>query len=344
MRSMLSWQWWLWYTYSEPDKEVIVMNEKWSIIHDKTNWEIIITDNYPFDWNNNFNYRKKIVIADKNLWATKVWNEWDPFDEEHCWKWYQWWNNYWFPYNVERITKVSTTKVNVDSYNEHPSTYSSDTWISVTDGARMEAWDRDNYWFWIWWDQQDFLSRKWPCPSWRHLPHKFERLALANELLRIFGYDDDYISLDLMNLILSPYDWYLLWDKTIYRRDSYLEFWWCDNDNSNPSKWAQFLMAKQVSSNRIAVLTPTHYKAYWLHIRPFKNIYDWVMTLQQLEALWTPDLVLQELNKHKWEYLDVYWFYITLCLSNYEYEFYTNLNNSESHYKQWFYNKGWACS
>ena len=43
---------------------------------------------YSVDWQN------WITIADKNLWATQVYNYWDVMTEANCWKFYQWWNNY----------------------------------------------------------------------------------------------------------------------------------------------------------------------------------------------------------------------------------------------------------
>ena len=35
------------------------------------------------------------TMADKNLWATTVYNNWDALSEANCGKFYQWWNNGW---------------------------------------------------------------------------------------------------------------------------------------------------------------------------------------------------------------------------------------------------------
>lgn len=58
------------------------------IFHNTTDWLISISS----DWIN------WITIADKNLWATAVYNYWDALSEANCWKFYQRWNNYGLPY------------------------------------------------------------------------------------------------------------------------------------------------------------------------------------------------------------------------------------------------------
>lgn len=76
----------------------------WWIYRDQTNWLISITTNWT-TW---------YTIADKNAWATKVYNSWDTLSEDNCWKYYQRWNDYWFPFSWSVTT--SSTTVNASTY------------------------------------------------------------------------------------------------------------------------------------------------------------------------------------------------------------------------------------
>lgn len=72
------------------------------------------------DWIN------RITISDKNLWATSVYNNGDTLSETNCWKFYQWWNNYWFP----RTWAITTSATLVDASNYWPwKYYNSSTFI-----------------------------------------------------------------------------------------------------------------------------------------------------------------------------------------------------------------------
>lgn len=87
------------------------------------------------------------TIADKNLWATTVWNSWDALSESNCWKYYQRWNNYWFPRTWSVTT--STTKVSAADYWPW-NYYSSNTFICVT--ARpynRDSSNNDNLRWWV---------------------------------------------------------------------------------------------------------------------------------------------------------------------------------------------------
>lgn len=41
-----------------------------------------------------------ITIADKNVWASSARGV-DQYDQEHCWTYFQWWNDYWFAFSWE---------------------------------------------------------------------------------------------------------------------------------------------------------------------------------------------------------------------------------------------------
>ena len=117
--------------------------ESWWIFWSSTEWLISMSS----DW------QTWITIADKNLWATTVWNSWDTLSEANCGKYYQRWNNYGFP----RTWSVTTSSTQVDASNYWPwNYYSSDTFIKY--GWRWDSRDNWNLWWWvtqwtwIWWN------------------------------------------------------------------------------------------------------------------------------------------------------------------------------------------------
>lgn len=87
------------------------------------------------------------TIADKNLWATKVYNSWDTLSEENYWWYYQWWNNHMFP--LTWTVTTSSTQVNASSY--WPGNwYNSSTFIT-----NWNWWDSSynaNLWWWVNWN------------------------------------------------------------------------------------------------------------------------------------------------------------------------------------------------
>jgi hypothetical protein len=108
--------------------------ESWWIFWNSSKWLISLSSDWQI-W---------ITIADKNLWATTVWNSWDTLSEANCWKYYQRWNNYWFPRTWE-IANQSTTQVDASSYWPW-NYYSSDTFIKYS-----WRWDTTDNWNLRWW-------------------------------------------------------------------------------------------------------------------------------------------------------------------------------------------------
>ena len=107
-------------TFVEPTASWTVLawtlGDAW-IFYNATLWLISITP----DWTPWY------TIADKNLWATAVYNQWDTLTDDNCGYFYQWWNNYWFTWNV--ITTTSSTQVDASWYWPW-NYYSSDIFIT----------------------------------------------------------------------------------------------------------------------------------------------------------------------------------------------------------------------
>lgn len=81
-----------------------------------------------------------MTIADKNLWATTVYNYWDTESQANCGNYYQWWNNYGFAWTWA----VTTSSTQVDASSYWPSEYSSSTFI--TDSPRDYPRNLDLWW------------------------------------------------------------------------------------------------------------------------------------------------------------------------------------------------------
>lgn len=106
------------------------------IFHNSTLWLISVSADGQ-NW---------ATIADKNLWATTVYNNWDTLSEANCGKFYQRWNNYWFP-RTWSVT-ASSTKPDVSSY--WPGNYySSDTFITTNYDEGWPLTPNTNLWWWI---------------------------------------------------------------------------------------------------------------------------------------------------------------------------------------------------
>lgn len=120
-----------WTTIYTSDAFPESRNIKWS----QSLWLITLS----YDWT-------YITISDKNLWATTVYSNWTTLSEANCWKYYQWWNNYWFAWTWS----VTTDNTQVDAGNYWPWNYfSSSIFITLTD-----TWDSSNnknLWWWVTW-------------------------------------------------------------------------------------------------------------------------------------------------------------------------------------------------
>lgn len=92
------------------------------IFQNATLWLVSVSD----DWEN------WITIADKNVGATVVYNNWDTLSQDNCGYYFQWGNNYWFPFTG---TIANTSLEFVDVTGVAPSTYSSDTFV------RQNGWE-----------------------------------------------------------------------------------------------------------------------------------------------------------------------------------------------------------
>lgn len=101
------------------------------------------------DWTN------WITIADKNVWATQVYNDWDTLSEANCGKYFQHGNNHWFPF-TGNIT-ISSVKVDASWYWPWKR-YESDTFIITS--WEPYSWDTSNNLnLWGWSTQGTYVEK-----------------------------------------------------------------------------------------------------------------------------------------------------------------------------------------
>lgn len=164
-----------WVIYHEPPRwETIYTHEYWTIMHNAELWQIKISAD-TFD---------DIIIADKNLWATTVFNYWDTISAANLGNVYQWWNNHAFPYGASSPT-VSTSQVDMSSYTT-PSTYNSSTFINVsTSNTLWTSWSATQWINLRWNTTNTEAARKGPCPAWYHVPSNIEVNNLINAMKKI---------------------------------------------------------------------------------------------------------------------------------------------------------------
>lgn len=133
------------------------------IYHSPSLWLISLSS----DWTN------WITIADKNLWATQVYNNWDTLSEANCGKYYQWWNNYWFPFTWA----VTTSSTQVNAQNYWPWNYYSSSTFIIWWWNDWSSVQNDNLWWWVTWTND---AMQWPCDEWYHIPSNTELQTLVN--------------------------------------------------------------------------------------------------------------------------------------------------------------------
>ena len=92
-----------------------------------------------------------LTIADKNIWATTVYNNWDALSESNCGWYFQRWNNYMFPFTWT----VTTSPTQVDASNYGPwNYYSSSTFIPWD--MDWSSVQNDNLWWETSWGSQQW--------------------------------------------------------------------------------------------------------------------------------------------------------------------------------------------
>lgn len=220
------------------------------IYHNTTEWLISLSTDGS-NW---------VTIADKNLWATTVYNSWNSVNAANAWNFYQRWNNYAFPYAW--ASNIVTTQTDASAYWPW-NYYSSSTFRSISSG---DAWDSSHNAN-LWWDTTNtFEARQWPCSSWWHVPSISEWFNLLDMWTTLWAWwARAGCWTNLINYLKLPIVYLHEWATP------YTFNWWfiCSsfgNYNSLYQCWDQLMMT---SSGTCNVMNTS---SVWVCLRPFKNV------------------------------------------------------------------------
>ena len=196
----------------------------------------------------------RITIADKNLWATTVYNDGDTLSEANCWKFYQRWNNYWFAFTWP--TTTSSTQVNTNNYWPW-NYYSSSTFITTPNASTN--WSSVNNANLRWWTDWTNIAMKWPCNTWFHVPLSSEWNSVRTFFLNNGG------TKNMLKHLKAPSAWRILYNWTV--QTSINEWvYWASNEQNN-------YQANCIYSNASGTTFTTYVnKSNWYNIRPFANM------------------------------------------------------------------------
>lgn len=126
-----------------------------TITHDTVAGEITMT-NGPWS----------ITIADKNLWASVVYEDGDTLSEANCGTYFQWGNNNWFAWTGS----VTTSSTQVDTTGYWPWNYYTGTDFIIWSDEWSNPSNNN-----LWGDTTDTdQARQWPAPSGYHVPSATE--------------------------------------------------------------------------------------------------------------------------------------------------------------------------
>ncbi len=197
----------------------------------------------------------RITIADKNLWATQVYNSWDTLSEDNAWKYYQRGNNYGFSFTWTATT--SSTQVNASNY--WPWNYYSSS-AFITTNPRDNS-DNANLWGATTWTNE---AMKWPCDSWYHIPTNIEFNNLLNIWYNLWAWSLSTDGDSIKNLLKLPYCW--VKNRQYGTSDAQWTAWyyWTSESISSSNSYCYEILS---SLSHI-----TNFEKCWgMAIRPFKN-------------------------------------------------------------------------
>lgn len=216
------------------------------VYHNAALWLISLSS----DWEN------WVTIADKNLWATTAYNDWDALSESNCGNYFQWWNNYAFPFTWSVST--ATWKVNVQSY--WPNNYYSSSLFYINSDW---SWTTTNN-IDLWWDSTDTLvARRWPCDSGYHIWTKSEYeniLSILQSLSILPSGRGDYIK----QYLKMPYSWNRNYNNGNTNNQWNYWIYWTSSTTGDYSYQLSFYQWYWGNPSG-------NYREQWVPIRPLKN-------------------------------------------------------------------------
>ena len=268
----------------------VVQGTLWSawIFWNQTNGLISITS----DWTTWY------TIADKNLWATTVYNNWDTLTQANMWNMYQWWNNYWFP----STWSVTTSSTQVDASTYWPwNYYNSSTFITKSSSPLdWSSVQNDNLRWWVTWTKgvpvnivdryywgktiSDYSAMRGPAPEWFHIPLSSEWGIVYDIWVDLWWWSSDWTNLWIaLKMPFAGYRSYynggIAFVNGISSQGEYWYYW------SSTFGTTYYGRAFRISSSVINS-TSMGYRGYGYSIRCFKDT-PIVPTSSWVKLYWT---------------------------------------------------------
>lgn len=199
------------------------------------------------------------TIADKNLWATQVYNNGDVLNNDNCWYLYQWGNNYGFPRS--KYDSIQTSNIQVDTTGYGPWNYY-DNNIFIIGSRNWSSINNLNLWGH---NTGTFIAMQGPCPNDYHIPTSTE----WEDLITLFTSDWGW-GLSGADVIKDYLKMPCAWNRRYQDGDIFI--WW--------AYWEYWSTTPNLDSTEISfafvfagvnIYTTEQYRWVWNSIRPFKN-------------------------------------------------------------------------
>ena len=205
--------------------------EAWGIFWNSADWLISLSSDW-ITW---------ITIADKNVWATNVWNSWNTLNQSNCGNYFQRWNNYKFPFTWN----VSTSWTQVDASNYWPWNYYNwdkfivwnYNWSSVQNN-NLRWWEtwitkkpniKDIFiWEWV----EDYSAMQWPAPDGFHVPLQIEWQAVYDIWTALWWWGSDWTNFWIA-LKLPFAGTRIISSASVDGQGTYGEYWSSSSSNAN---------------------------------------------------------------------------------------------------------------
>lgn len=237
----------IWPTSSWKYSSVLYSSSSGTITHywGDSYWEIKLTD-----------WTTTITIADRNVWATTYYTYGAGLSQANCGCYFQWWNNYGFPFTGSAST-ISTSSTQVDASSYGPGNYYKRR-IFIKQVGSWDSSNNDN----LRWDTTNTdEARQWPCDSWYHVPTVTE---LQNLWTLVQSITQATTWAQLRDYCLFPFvgsrSWY---DAAIYGNGDWGYYW----TSSPRDSYASYVYLDSTSVNT----NTRNRRANGVCIRPFKN-------------------------------------------------------------------------
>lgn len=226
------------------DEPIVPITTSW-IYHNSSLWLISLSS----DWSTRY------TIADKNLGATTVYNNWDTLSWSNCGSYFQRGNVRAFPNMWTASFSYSSTAVDASTY--WPWNYYNWWWINVN--PRDSTINYDLYW----WVTDTVEAKKWPCDTWYHIPSITEWTDLFNLWVSMWVWSASSYS-NLISYLKLPLAWIRNWsDTTMLYVNQAAAYWSATRSNANNGKMLLILWSVDLWS---------HFNVYYgFPIRAFKN-------------------------------------------------------------------------